>query len=76
MSRIVAAVDRPSPAGAPAAHPGRGDTIQVYRSGDRWHSPQERSTYGLVGGIGALLLFGLLTVGWFRVRRRGSLDPR
>jgi hypothetical protein len=58
------------------AHPDRGETIQIYRSGDQWRSPQERSMYGLVGGIGALLLFGLLTVGWFRVRRLGSLTPR
>ena len=57
------------------AHPDRGETIEVYRSGDGWGSPQERSTYGLVGGIGALFLTGLLALGWFRVRRRGSLSP-
>jgi hypothetical protein len=55
--------------------PDRGDTIDVYRSGGRWHSPAERSFYGLVSGIGALLLFGLLALGWFRVRRRRSLAP-
>jgi hypothetical protein len=56
-------------------HPDRGETIEVYRSGDGWGSPQERSTYGLAGGIGALALSGLLALGWFRVRRRGSLSP-
>ena len=57
------------------AHPDRGETIEVYRDGDGWGSPQERSTSGLVGGIGALSLTGLLALGWFRVRRRGSLSP-
>ena len=56
-------------------HPDRGETIEVYRSGDAWGSPQERSTYGLIGGIGALVLSGLLALGWFRVRRRGSISP-
>ena len=56
-------------------HPHRGETIEVYRSGDAWGSPQERSTYGLIGGIGALVLSGLLALGWFRVRRRGSISP-
>ena len=56
-------------------HPDRSGTIEVYRSGDGWGSPQERSTVGLVGGIGALLLTGLLAVGWLRVRRRGSISP-
>ena len=56
-------------------HPDRGETIEVYRSGDGWGSPQERSSYGLAGGIGALALSGLLALGWFRVRRRGTLSP-
>ena len=56
-------------------HPDRSGTIEVYRSGDGWGSPQERSTVGLVGGIGTLLLTGLLAVGWLRVRRRGSISP-
>ena len=56
-------------------HPERGDSIEVYRSGNGWSSPQERSVYGLVGGIGALVLSGVLALGWFRVRRRGSLSP-
>ena len=49
-------------------HPDRGETIAVYRSGDGWGSPQERSTVGLVGGIGALLLTGLLAVGTANVK--------
>jgi len=56
-------------------HPDRGDTIEVYRSGKGWSSPQERSVYGLVGGIGALVLSGGLALGWYRVRRRGALSP-
>ena len=56
-------------------HPDRGETIEVYRSGNGWSSPQERSVYGLVGGAGALVLSGVLALGWFRVRRRGSLSP-
>jgi len=56
-------------------HPERGETIEVYRSGNGWSSPQDRSVYGLVGGIGALVLSGVLALGWFRVRRRGSLSP-
>jgi hypothetical protein len=49
--------------------PDDGDRIEVYRAGDRWRSPAERSTYGLVGGVAALLLCGLLVVGWIRLRR-------
>lgn len=56
------------------AHPDSGDTLSVYREGDNWRSPDERSTYGLLSGVGAVLLFGLLAVGWFRVRRRGSIS--
>ena len=56
-------------------HPDRSGTIEVYRSGDGWGSTQERSTYGLVGGIGALVVCGLLAFGWFRVRRRGTVSP-
>jgi hypothetical protein len=56
-------------------HPDRGETIEVYRSGNGWGSPQERSVYGLLGGIGALVLSGVLALGWLRVRRRGSLSP-
>jgi hypothetical protein len=57
------------------AHPDSGDTLSVYRDGNDWHSPDERSTYGLLSGIGAVLVFGLLAVGWLRVRRRGSISP-
>ena len=56
-------------------HPDRGETIRGLPLGDGWGSPRERSTYGLAGGIGALALSGLLALGWFRVRRRGSLSP-
>ena len=52
--------------------PGRGDTLEVYREGDNWRSPDERSTLGLIGGIGGLLLFGLLAYGWFVGRRRAA----
>lgn len=55
--------------------PQRGDTLEVYREGDDWRSPAERSTLGLLGGIGALLLFGALAFGWFSVRRRARRVP-
>ena len=57
------------------AHPDPGGSLEVYRADAGWHSPRERSAYGLVSGLGALTLCGLVTAGWFRVRRRGRLSP-
>jgi hypothetical protein len=57
------------------AHPDPGGSVEVYRADGRWHSPRERSAYGLVSGLGTLALCGLVTAGWFRVRRRGRLSP-
>lgn len=58
-----------------AAHD-KGDTITVYPSPDddrEWQTTAEES-WGALGGIVlGLLFYGLLLLGWFRVRRREGL---
>ena len=54
-------------------YPDEGDTIEVYRDGDRWRSPGEVPvTYPLGGGL-VLLLAGAGSVHWLRRRRRALL---